>query len=396
MKKEHKRVVLVYSGGLDTTACIPLLREDYGFHEVVTVTVDVGQLPADLLQASRRAEKLRTRHYTVDAKQEFAERFIFPSILANGSYEGYPLSTSLARPLISEKAVWVAKKLGIHTLAHGCTGKGNDQFRIEFAIRQLLPDAHIIAPMREKNLTRKEEIKILKRFSIPIASSKYSIDENLWGRAIEGGELEDPEFPPPEEVYQWTRPYFSSPGKPSEISISFKNGIPVGLSGKKLAAVPLVQKLNALAGSHGVGRIDMMENRILGLKSRENYECPAAAVLLLAHKALESLVLTRSEARFKELVDAQWAELVYQGLWHDPLISALNAFIQKVSERAAGEVRVRLFKSHAAVVSRKSPYSLYSKELSSFDSKSFDQRDATGMVKVHGLQARMKKMLDKG
>jgi argininosuccinate synthase len=393
------KVVLVYSGGLDTSVCIPLLREEYGCDEVVTVTVDVGQPRDEIEEAEGKARALGTEHYTVDAKEEFVREYIFPAIKANGNYEGYPLSTAIARPLIAKKAVEVARDVGASVFGHGCTGKGNDQFRIELALRTLMPGCRIIAPMRDRNLTRSEEIEYARRKGIPVRATAeriWSIDENMWGRSIEGGRLEDPDFPPPEEIYAWTRPVDSTPDEPRTISIDFEGGVPVGLDGERMGGVELVRMLNAIAGEHGVGRIDIMEDRILGLKVRENYECPAATVILMAHKALEALVLTREEMRFKEIVDSTWSEMAYRGLWFDPLKMDLEAFIDKTQERVTGTVRVRLQKGSAVVVGRNSPWALYSEELASFDSKAFDQRESEGIVKIHGLQGRMYWMKAKG
>ncbi len=389
---KEKKVILVYSGGLDTSVCIPLMRSDYGYENVVTVTVDVGQDPADIRQAEEKAKILKTEHYTVDAKDEFAESFCFSAIKANADYEGYPLSTSIARPLIAAKAVEVAQKLGVQSFAHGCTGKGNDQFRIEYGIRALQPDAIIHAPVRERNMTRTWEIEYAKNNGIPIQQSLekiWSIDENLWGRSIEGGRLEEPGFAPPEEIFQWTAGFQKALAEPGEISLTFKNGTPTAMNGVKAGPSELISKMNQLAGAHGVGRIDIMEDRMLGLKVRENYECPAASVLILAHKALEALVLTRAELKFKQTVEVQWSELAYSGLWWDPLKNDLEAFINETQKRVTGEVKLRLFKGACQVIGRESPWALYSEDLASFDSTTFDQSESTGMVKNFGMQQRM-------
>jgi len=394
-----KKAVLSYSGGLDTSVCIPMMKEFYGYDHLVTVTVDVGQPADDIKEAEEKAKALGTEHYTVDAKAEFVRDYIFPAIKANGDYQGYPLSSAIARPLIATKSVEVAKKVGAEAFCHGCTGKGNDQFRFEFVVRALAPEMEIIAPMRERNLTRVEEIEYAKERGVPIGQSVekiWSIDENLWGRSIEGGRLEEPGFAPPEEIYEWTKGPDESPNKPSVIEIGFEGGVPTSLDGKKMDGVALIQTLNRLAGEHGVGRVDIMEDRMLGLKVRENYECPAAITLLTAHKALEALVCTRDETKFKGTVDQQWAELAYNGLWFDPLKEDLEAFIDKVQERVTGMVRLQLFKGSARVIGRSSPNALYSEELASFDTKAFDQREMGGMVKVHGLQSRMYRSLKKG
>lgn len=385
-------VVLVYSGGLDTSICIPLMREDYGYKRVVTVTVDVGQERSDILQAEDKAKKLGTEHYTIDAREEFAEEFCFRSLLANGEYQGYPMSTSIARPLIAKKAAELALQIGATDFAHGCTGKGNDQFRIEFGIRCLIPQAKIHAPIRERNLTRTWEIEYAKAKGVPIQQSAekiWSIDENLWGRSIEGGRLEEPDFAPPEEIFVWTKSVQDAPAEAEMVEVEFEKGRPRALNGKRLAAQAMIEAVNQLAGRHGVGRIDIMEDRLMGLKVRENYECPGATLLLAAHRALEGLVLTRDERRFKAIVDQEWSRLAYEGLWWDALKDDLEAFIESTQARVTGLVRLRLHRGGCQVVGRSSRWSLYSEDLASFDSQSFDQRESTGMVKIFGLQSRM-------
>lgn len=389
---ENTKVLLVYSGGLDTSICIPLMRQEYGYKDVITVTVDVGQPQADIDQAAEKAKILGTEHYTVDAKEEFAKDFCFASLQANGDYQGYPMSTSIARPLIAAKAVEVAKKLGITHFAHGCTGKGNDQYRIEFGIRSLMPNAVIHAPVRERNMTRSWEIEYAIKNNVPIQQSLekiWSIDENLWGRSIEGGRLEEPDFAPPEEIFIWTKSVEDTSNKPTEIKIQFEKGIPVSINNEKLSAAQLVLLVNKLAGDNGIGRIDIMEDRMMGLKVRENYECPGSVVLLKAHQALENLVLTRDEIRFKKTVDLEWSKLAYEGLWWDPFKTDLECFIQKTQERVTGEVTLKLFKGQASVMGRSSKWALYSEDLASFDSTTFDQRESTGSVKNFGMQPRM-------
>ena len=387
-----KKVVLVYSGGLDTSVCIPMMKEFYGYDHVITVTVDVGQPAEDIAQASEKAKILGTEHYTVDAKEEFARDYCFASLQANGDYQGYPISTSIARPLIGLKAAEVAKKLGAKSFAHGCTGKGNDQFRIEFAIRAMIPDAEIHAPVRERNMTRSWEIEYAKEKKIPIQASLeriWSIDENLWGRSIEGGRLEEPDFAPPAEIFRWTGDPLAAPGDAQQVAVDFRGGIPIAIDGVALKPAALIERANLLAGQHGIGRVDIMEDRMLGLKVRENYECPGATLLLKAHAALEALVLTREELRFKKLVDQEWSSLAYQGLWFDPYKEDLEAFIGATQKRVEGQVKLRLYRGGLQVVGRKSPWALYSEELASFDTTTFDQRDSTGMVKNFGLQSRM-------
>ncbi len=388
----NDKVLLVYSGGLDTSICIPLMREEYGYKGVVTVTIDVGQDPADIAQAEEKAKILKTEHYTVDAKEEFAEKFCWPAVQANGDYQGYPMSTSIARPIIAAKAVEVAQKLGITHYAHGCTGKGNDQYRIEFGIRSLMPEATIHAPIRERNMTRSWEIEYAQKKGVPVQQSInkiWSIDENLWGRSIEGGRLEEPDFAPPEEIFKWTRSVDAAEAKPSAVTVGFKGGVPVSINGEKLSPAKLVLKMNDLAGRAGIGRIDVMEDRMMGLKVRENYECPGATVFLKAHRALENSVLTRDEIRFKAMIDQEWSKLAYEGLWWDPFKEDLEAFIGATQKRVTGEVKMSLYKGTATIVGRSSPWALYNEDLASFDSQTFDQRESTGAVKNFGLQSRM-------
>ena len=386
-----KKVVLAYSGGLDTSVCIPILKEEYGYDKVITVSVDVGQPRKEVLEAEQKAKKISDGHYTIDAKEEFVKDYIFPLIKANGDYEGYVMGTSIARPLIARKVVEVAEKENALALAHGCTGKGNDQLRFEAVFR--LTSLDVVAPMRDMNLTREWEIEYARKHGIPVAvtsAKPWSVDENIWSRSIEGGKLEDPAFIPPEEIYQWT----VSPEKAPEaqiVVIGFENGVPVSLDGKILGGVELIEQLNKTAGSHGVGRTDMIEDRVLGLKARENYEHPAATVLLAAHRDLEKLVLTRLELKFKKIVDEQWSELAYSGLVDEPLYHDLNAFIDKTQERVTGTVTVKLYKGSVTLLARTSPYALYSEDLVSFDTSSIDQKDAEGFAKYHGFQARLYK-----
>ena len=368
------------------------MREEYGYDEVYTVTVDVGQPAADIQQAEEKASQMGTIHRTVDAKNEFVRDFCFPALKANGDYQGYPMSTSIARPIIAAKAVEVAREVGATAFAHGCTGKGNDQFRIEFTIRTLMPEAVIHAPIRERNLTRSWEIEYALKHNVPIQQSLekiWSIDENIWGRSIEGGRLEEPDFAPPEEIFQWSVSPEKAPNEKTNLTIAFEQGIPTAVNGKKMGPAELVKYMNEVAGANGVGRIDIMEDRLMGLKVRENYECPASTVLLKAHGALEALVLTRDEIRFKKVVDLEWSKLAYEGLWFDPLKTDLESFIGTTQTRVTGEVVLSLYKGNTTIVGRKSPWALYSEDLASFDSKTFDQSESTGAVKNFGLQSRM-------
>lgn len=385
-----KKAILAYSGGLDTSICVPLLKERYGFDEVITVSVDVGQPPQEIENAEKKAHIISDKHYTIDAKEEFVKEYIFPLIKANGDYEGYVMGTSIARPLIAKKIVEIAKKEDATVFAHGCTGKGNDQLRFETIFRSTGCD--VVAPMREMNLTREWEINYAKEHGIPIAATKdkpWSVDENIWSRSIEGGKLEDPSYIPPEDIYEWTVSPEKAPDIATTVDIGFKNGVPVSLNGKKMSGLEIIIELNEIAGKNGVGRSDIVEDRVLGLKARENYEHPAATVLLKCHKDLEQLVLTRLELKFKKIVDVQWSELAYEGLVDEPLYHDLNAFINKTQERVEGNVKAKLYKGSCTVLARSSPYALYSEDLVSFDSRTIDQKDAEGYCKYHGFQSRM-------
>jgi argininosuccinate synthase len=383
-------IVLAYSGGLDTSICIPLLRERYDYDRIITVAVHVGQRDEEIRMATEKGEKLADQHYTIDAREKFVTKHIFPAIKANGSYEGYPMGTSLARPLIAEEVVSIAQKEGAAAVAHGCTGKGNDQLRFDFIIRGAGLD--VVAPIRELNLTRDWEIGYAKQHKIPVPVKKgkpWSIDENCWSRSIEGGRLEDPAYHPPEEIYLWTVSPQKAPNTPVTISIAFEHGVPVAVNGKKMKGYDLIQHINEVAGKHGVGRNDMIEDRILGLKARENYEHPAATVLLTAHRDLEGLVLSREELAFKRMVDDKWSELAYMGLVYEPLYLALNSFIDTTQERVNGTVDIELFKGSVRVLGRSSPDALYSDDMVSFDSTSLDQCHAIGVSQYYGIQARM-------
>ena len=383
-------IVLAYSGGLDTSICIPLLKERYDYDRVVTVAVHVGQRDEEIETATKKGKKLADRHYTIDAREKFVNEHIFPAIRANGSYEGYPMGTSLARPLIAEEVVKIARKEGATAIGHGCTGKGNDQLRFDVIIRGA--GLEVVAPIRELNLTRDWEIEYARQHDIPVPVKKdkpWSMDENCWSRSIEGGLLEDPAYHPPEEIYLWTVAAQKAPDKPEKLTLEFKSGIPVAMNGKKRAGYELIQDLNERAGKHGIGRNDMIEDRILGLKARENYEHPAATVILLAHRDLEGLVLTRQELAFKRMVDDKWSELAYEGLVYEPLYAALNAFINTTQERVNGLVDLELYKGSVRVLGRSSPDAIYSSDLVSFDSDSIDQCHAIGVSQYFGLQARM-------
>jgi len=393
----RRKIVLAYSGGLDTSVLIKWLQEKYDA-DVITVTLDVGQ-KEDLKAIEEKALKLGVlKHYSIDAREEFARNYVFPAIKANALYEGkYPVSTALSRPLIASKLVEVAEKEGADAVAHGCTGKGNDQVRIEVSVKALNPNLKVIAPVREWNMTRDAEIEFAKKHGIPIPvdlDKPYSIDQNLWGRSIECGVLEYPEKEPPEDAFEWTLPPEKAPDKPEYLSIEFECGVPVALNGRSMGPVELIESLNEIAGRHGVGRIDHMEDRLVGIKSREVYECPAATVLIEAHKDLEKMVLTRHEILFKQHIDAEWAFLVYAGLWMEPLREDLEAFINKTQERVTGEVRVKLYKGGLWVVGRSSPYSLYDIHLATYNiDTTFNQASSAGFIELWGLPTRVAKAI---
>lgn len=384
-----KKVVLAYSGGLDTSVMLKWIQEQYD-SDVISVILDVGQ--GKILESvEEKAWSLGVlNHYSIDAKEEFAREYVFQAIKANALYMGtYPVSSSLSRPLIAKKLVEVAEAEGAEAVAHGCTGKGNDQVRFDVSIKSLNPDLQIIAPVREWNMGREEEIIWAKEHGVPVpvtASSPYSIDQNLWGRSIESGRIEYPNEEPPAEIWEWTANIEDTPDEPEYLKIGFHEGVPVSLNGKDMGPVELIEKVKLESGRHGVGRIEHMEDRIVGLKSREVYEVPAAMTLLAAHKDLEKMVLTRHQNLFKMQIDNQWAVVVYSGIWMDPFKSDLDAYIDKSQEYVTGEVTMKLFKGNARPVARDSMYSLYDRNLTSFDiTTEYDQKDAVGFIALWGL-----------
>ena len=384
--------MLAYSGGLDTSVLIKWLQEKYNA-EVITVTVNVGQ-QENLKEIEEKSKKHGAlKHFAIDAKDEFATDYIFPAIKADALYEEkYPISTSLSRPLIAKKMVEIAEKENATGLAHGCTGRGNDQVRFDVSLASLAPDAKIIAPVREWGMTREEEIEYAKKKGIPVstAAKKYSIDENVWGRSIECGLLEDASQEPPEDAFVWTVSPEKAPNAPEYVAVKFEAGVPIALNKERLKPLAVIETLNKTAGKHGVGRIDHIEDRLVGIKSREVYECPAATVLIEAHKDLEKMVLTRHEVLFKQQIDAQWAFLAYAGLWMDPLREDLDAFINRTQENVNGEVRLKLYKGGLKVVGRSSPMSLYDKNLANYNIKTtFNQSYSKGFIELWGLQTRM-------
>ena len=389
--QDTNRVALAFSGGLDTTVCVPLLQEEYGYDEVIGVTVDVGQPAKEFDEAEETAEALDVENFVVDAREEFAD-LCLRSVKANATYQGYPLGTALARPVIANAILEVARENDCTALAHGCTGKGNDQLRFEAVWRD--SEMEVIAPIRELGLTREWENEYAKERGLPVeggSEGRYSIDTNLWSRSVEGSELEDPATIPEDDIYDWTE---NPSGKEAELlEIEFDDGAPVTLDGEAVGSVELIETLNERAGAHGVGRTDMMEDRMLGLKVRENYEHPAATVLLTAHEALEQLVLTQEERQFKQQIDQQWAQKGYQGLIDAPIVDALEGFIDSTQERVTGSVTVKLEGGHCRPVARESDYAVYSESAASFDEEDvtggITQEDATGVAKYHGFQSRL-------
>jgi argininosuccinate synthase len=394
------KVVLAYSGGLDTSAAIKWLADKYKM-EVIAFTADIGGV-GDLTAIQQKALKVgAVKALTLDAKKLFVDSFIFPALRANALYEGqYPLATALGRPLIAKLMVDMARKEGAIAVAHGSTGKGNDQVRFDVSVAALAPELEIIAPAREWGMTREETIAYAEKHGIPIpikATSPYSIDENLWGRSIECGVLEDPWVEPPEEVFAWTKSPASAPDKPDYVEIGFEKGVPISLNGKKLDGVILIQRLNELAGKHGVGRIDHVESRLVGIKSREVYEAPAATVLLKAHQALEAMTLTRHQLRFNEKVAGEYADIIYNGLWFTALCRDLAAYVDSSQKHVTGTIKVKLFKGSCLVVGRKSPVSLYDYSLATYDKGDvFDQSASPGFIHIWGLPARIQAKVQGG
>ena len=390
-----KKVVLAYSGGVDTSVCIPYLKEEWGVDEVITFAADLGQ--GDELEPIRlkALEAGASQSLVGDLIQPFIEEFAFPAIRANALYEGrYPLSTALARPLIARRLVEVAREVGADAVAHGCTGKGNDQVRFDVAIAALAPDLKVLTPAREWGMSREETIAYGERCGIPAPVSKkspYSIDLNLLGRSIEAGPLEDPMVAPPEEVFAMTRAVADTPDAPEEIEIGFEAGNPVTINGHRLDPVAMIREANRLAGTHGIGRLDMIENRVVGIKSREIYETPGLLLLIQAHQELESLTLAADVLRSKRQLEMQWADLVYQGLWYGPLKDALDGFMDRTQEHVNGVVRLRLHKGTATVIGRASTgSSLYVPAMASYGSEDqFDHRAAEGFIYVWGLPTRL-------
>ena len=384
------KIILAYSGGLDTSVAVPWLKEKYGA-EIISLTIDLGMV--DLEAIRRRALAVgAAKALTVDGKSDLVDGFLFPALQAGAVYEAqYPLATALGRPLIAKHLVEAARSEGAYAIAHGCTGKGNDQVRLEVSVAALDPDLKIIAPIRDWGMSREEEIVYAQARDLPIVAgnSRFSVDENLWGRSVEAGELEDPWLEPPEEAYAWTNPVSATPDRPTYIEVHFEEGIPVGVDGESMAGPDLVRHLNTLAGSHGVGRVDHVENRLVGIKSREIYETPAAAVLHAAHKSLETLTLSKEQARTKDRIAQEYADVVYNGLWFTAHRHDLDAYVRSTQRHVTGNVRVRLHKGSCTVAGRSAPRSLYQYHLATYDREDqFDHNSAQGFISIYGLPVR--------
>lgn len=385
------KVVLAYSGGLDTSVSVKWIKEKYNL-DVIALTINIGQ-EKDWDNVRHRAEKSGAiKAIVVDARQTFVESVVWPALQAGAIYEGkYPLATALGRYLMSKIMVDVAKQEGAVAVAHGCTGKGNDQVRFDVSVNILAPELRIIAPVREWNMTRDEEVAYAREHGIEIdfENKKYSTDENLWGKSIECGELEDPWVEPPDDVWMLTKSIEEAPDQPEYVVFDFEQGIPVAMNGERIGGVEMIEKLSTIAGRHGVGRIDHVENRTVGLKSREIYEAPAAVVLHLAHQELESLVLSKEQARAKQYISTLYSDMIYSGLWFSSLHRDLRAFVLSNQQNVTGTVRVKLHKGTCRIAGRKSQFSLYDKALATYEKGStYDPANALGFIYIHGLSAR--------
>lgn len=386
-----EKVVLAYSGGLDTSVCLKWLQVEKGF-DVIAVCGNVGQDENDLAAIKQKAIDMgAVASFAVDMRKEYANEYVTLAIAANGLYENsYPLLSALSRPLLSKHMVEVAHAFGAKYVAHGCTGKGNDQVRFETSIKALDPSIEIVAPVREWNLhSREEEMEWAKAHGVPVPTTKkspYSIDDNLWGRAIECGVLEDPWCEPPADIWTLTADAQSAPDQPEYLEIGFEAGVPRSLNGEEMGLVDMIKIINVKAGMHGCGRLDMVENRLVGVKSRECYEVPAAQVIINAHKALETLCLDRETQHYKLGIEQKWATAVYESLWYSPLKEALDSFCASTQTCVTGTVKVKLYKGSSTVVGRKSPYSLYDFGLASYGAQdTFNHEAAKGFIQLHGL-----------
>jgi len=386
----RNKIVLAYSGGLDTSVLVHILSNEYGY-DVIACHADVGEARDTKLLTARAKKAGAVAVEVVDAKEELARDFCFPALQANALYEGiYPLNAALTRPLIAKHLVAAARKHGATSIAHGATGKGNDQVRFDFATKGIAPDLKIVAPQRERNITRDAAMEYAAKHGIEVPTTKkspFSVDENLWGRSIEGGVLEDPNTEPPEEAFAWTKSWKDSPNQPAYLTIGFNAGIPVTVNGEALPPHVLIQKVGVVAGENGVGRIDLMENRVVGIKSREVYEAPAAVALIAAHKDLERFTTVGFAQRVKAYLDEQFARLVYEGNWFSPLRTSIQAFNDEHNKFVTGEVTLKLFKGSCAVVARKSEFGVYNKALSTYGTEDkFDHKAAEGFINLTGLQ----------
>ncbi|BDG46157.1 MULTISPECIES: argininosuccinate synthase [Parageobacillus] len=394
----NPKIVLAYSGGLDTSVAIKWLQERG--YDVIACCLDLGE-GKDLDFVKEKALKVGAiKSYVIDVKEEFANEYALIALQAHALYEGkYPLVSALSRPLISKKLVEIAELEGAVAVAHGCTGKGNDQVRFEVSIKALNPNLEVVAPVREWSWSREEEIEYAKKHGIPIPvdiDSPFSIDKNLWGRSNECGILEDPWAAPPEEAYELTASLENAPDVPEIIEIGFEQGVPKTLNGKPYSLANLILELNAIAGKHGVGRIDHVENRLVGIKSREVYECPGAITLIKAHKELEDLTLVREVAHFKPIIEQKLTEVIYNGLWFSPIKDALVAFLKETQKNVTGVVRVKLFKGHAIVEGRKSEFSLYDEKLATYTADDqFDHQAAVGFISLYGLPTKVYSVVNK-
>ena len=400
MKPKIKKAALAYSGGLDTSVIIPWLKENYGC-EVVAVAVDVGQAEETAGLEEKARKTGASEFFLIDAKDEFAHDYLFPVLKAGATYEhDYLLGTATARPLIAKKQVEVALATGCDAFAHGCTGKGNDQVRFELAYMALAPELAIIAPWREWDIqSREDAIDYAAARGIPVSATKkdsYSRDRNLWHISHEGGPLEEPGFEPEASMFKLTVDPEKAPDTPERVTISFAAGLPVAVNGEKLAPVALIQKLNEIGGRHGVGRMDIVENRLIGIKSRGVYETPGGTLLVMALRALETLTLDRDSVHEKEKLAARYAELVYFGQWFSPLREALDAFMNALMPTVTGDVTLKLFKGSSSVVGRTSPHALYSAHLASFDMRGYTPADATGFIRLFGLPTKGRLRLKAG